>query len=975
MSRLGARLSPILIGRDDLLDLAERRLTEASAGRRQFLLLAGEAGIGKSRLMSAIETKARTAGFQTGAGYLSPQDREVPVALLLDMARSMLRTTEWADLGQRLLALADETVTDARPQRRLLVLRTVDLIVDALDEPTMLAFDDLQWADDLSLEILTELARATSDRPLLIVGTYRTDELPPGALLREWRARLLTQRAAEEARLAPLTLEQTALMTTLILDTGLPAPRDVVAAVHERTDGVPLHIEELLGAIADHERTDSRAIRDAAVPDTLEDAILQRIGRLSPEAQEVARSGAVIGRCFVPDVLAGIMDVPPDSLGAPLRELLDEHVLEPPGIRGLYDFRHQVLRDVLYRSLPDTERRRLHARAGEFGRELEGASEIHASVHFERAGMNAQAFRSALHGARIAGRLSSHREAFELYRRAVDNLPTDLPLAEQAEILAGFVVEAAAVEELAIAEWAAGQARECYAAAGDRLGAAAQWIWLTGVARRQVRPVGERLAVIHDALAEMAELPPDRRLSAIVAEMQGELAWTSLDALDFDAARTAIDDGLVAAREADDDALTLWLTSLEDLLDVMVHPSPEPLDRMAAVAHEARERGFEDCGVTAYRDASVAAARVMDYRRARDLIEEGLRYADSMEQSHCAHIMAATGALVAWADGRWDEAITQGERALADRGCTRGKVMARWPVGYTALGRGDLAEGAAQLLAAEAFAATAGVPDMLLAATWGLAELALLAGDHDDAIVRTDAALEVARLTREPGRFAPFAVTGVRARIAAGRPGDAEQWLADVSELLHEAPSCAAPALDHAAGLLALGTGSLGAARTSLELAVRGWDGRGRTWERLWARLDLAACLMRFGRSMEAMGLVAEVRQAAERLRSQPLLERAEAIEHLGRQRRVEQTAWYPLTAREYEVARLVGRGMTNREIAAELVIAPRTVSAHIEHVLAKLGAARRAEIASWVATVAPVGHATEWASSPMGSEPAIPSA
>jgi DNA-binding CsgD family transcriptional regulator len=851
----------------------------------------------------------------------------------------------------------------------------VDLIVGALDGPTMLAFDDLQWADDLSLEILTELARATSDRPLLIVAAYRTDELPPGALLREWRARLLTQRAAEEARLAPLTLEQTALMTTLILDTGLPAPRDVVAAVHERTDGVPLHIEELLGAMAEDDRTDSRAIRDAAVPDTLEDAILQRIGRLSPEAQEVARSGAVIGRCFVPDVLAGIMDVPPDSLDAPLRELLDEHVLEPPGLRGLYDFRHQVLRDVLYRSLPDPQRRRLHARAGEFGRELEGASEIHASVHFERAGMTAQAFRSALHGARMASRLSSHREAFELYRRAVDNLPDDLPPATQAEILAAFVVEAAAVEELAIAEWAAGQARERYAEAGDPLGAAAQWIWLTGVARRQLRPVGDRLAVIRAALAEVAELPASPRASGIVAELHGEQASTLLDALDFAAARVAIDRGLVAAHDADDDEVQLWLTSLEGLVQVLVDPAPEPLDRIAAVAHEARERGFEDCGVSAYRDASVAAVRMMDYRRAHDLIEEGLRYADSMEQSHCAHIMGATGALVAWGDGRWDEAVALGERALADRGCRRGEVMARWPVGYTALGRGDFAEGAAQLLAAEAFAEAAGVPDMLLAASWGLAELALLAGDHDDAISRTGRALELARRSRDAGRFAPFAVTGVRARLAAGRPGDAEQWLADASELLREAPTCSSAALDHAAGLLALGTGSLGAARASLQLAIRGWDERGRIWEGLWARMDLAACLMRFGRAVEAMGLVAEVRGVAERLRSQPLLERAEAIERLGRQRRVEQSAWYPLTAREFEVARLVGRGMTNREIAAELTVAPRTVGAHVEHVLAKLGAARRAEIASWVATVAPAGHATDWASPPMDSEPAIPSA
>jgi DNA-binding CsgD family transcriptional regulator/tetratricopeptide (TPR) repeat protein len=951
MPRLGARLSPILIGRDDLLELAERRLEEAAARRRQFVLLAGEAGIGKSRLMGAIETKARAAGFQTATGFLAPQDRHVPAAALLDMARSMTRDESWVELGRRLLELADETVRAPQPQRRMLVLRAVDLLADAIDTPTVLAFDDLQWADDLTLEIITELARATRDRPLLMVGVYRTDELAPDALLREWRARLLTQRVAEEARLSPLNREQTALMTTLILDMGLPAPRDVVAAVYERTDGVPLHIEELLGAIAEGERTDSRVIRDAAVPDTLEDAILQRIGRLSAEAQAVARSGAVIGRCFVPEVLAGIMDVPRDSLDAPLRELLDEHVLEPPGLRGLFDFRHQVLRDVLYRSLPEGQRRRLHARAGEFGKELEGASEIHASLHYERAGMTAQAFRSALQGASVAARLSSHREASDLYRRAVDNMPSDLPLAEQAEILESFAVEAAAIEDLESCEWAAREAHERYGRAGNPVAAADQLAMLAGLARRRVRPLPERFASIRSALAGIADLPPGPRLYDVRAALLVELAYASLEALDLEAARAALESGHEAAREASDQEALLWIASLGGVLDALDGSVGNGLDRIADVAREARERGFEDAGVTAYRDAAVMAARAMEYRRAGALIEEGLRYADAIEQSHCAHVMTATGAFVAWAEGRWDEAVALGEHAVADRGCDRGAVMARWPLGYTALGRGEIEPASEQLRAAETVGEESGAPDLLLAAWWGLAELALIAGDHAEAIERTDRALELARRSGERGRFAPFAVTGVRARLAARRPGDAQGWLSDVIDILGAADGQTAPTIDHASGLLALGLGSIGAARASLERAVRGWDARGRLWEALWARLDLAGCLLRFGRAVEAANLVAEVRHAALRLRSQPLIERVEELERLGRRRGTEEAAWHPLTAREYEVARLIASGLTNGEIAAELSVSPRTVGAHVEHVLAKLGAGRRTEIASWVAT------------------------
>ena len=110
------------------------------------------------------------------------------------------------------------------------------------------------------------------------------------------------------------------------------------------------------------------------MPDTIEDAVLARLRHRSPEAQQVARAGAIIGRCFVPEVLAGIMDVPPEALDAPLQELIDNYVLEPPGARGLYDFRHQLLRDAIYRSVPVGDRRRFHARAGEFGAQLEGQS-------------------------------------------------------------------------------------------------------------------------------------------------------------------------------------------------------------------------------------------------------------------------------------------------------------------------------------------------------------------------------------------------------------------------------------------------------------------------------------------------------------------------------------------------------------------------------------------------------------------------
>ena len=211
---VGTVRCPLLIGRDDLLELVDRRLDDVLAGRGQFLLVAGEAGIGKSRFLDAIDHKAAARGAVSAWGYVAPQDRDVPAASILDMARSMLRDARFADLGRDLLQLRDATFGARQVQRRGLVMDVIDRILASVSGPTLLGFDDLQWADDLSLEIIGELARQSRDLQLLVCAGYRTDEAPTGTSLRDWRSRLLTQRVAEEVRLTTLSRADTALVTT-----------------------------------------------------------------------------------------------------------------------------------------------------------------------------------------------------------------------------------------------------------------------------------------------------------------------------------------------------------------------------------------------------------------------------------------------------------------------------------------------------------------------------------------------------------------------------------------------------------------------------------------------------------------------------------------------------------------------------------------------------------------------------------------
>ncbi len=326
-----------------------------------------------------------------------------------------------------------------------------DAIVASADRPTLLAFEDLQWADEVSLEVIGELARLVRERPVLLIGSYRIDELPVDSVHREWRARLLSQRLAEEARLAPLTYEQTALVTTLILATGLPAPREVVSAVYERTDGIPLHVEELLGALGDAARADGRAIRNADVPDTIEDAILARVSRMSEDAQAVARAGAVVGRCFVPDVLAGVMDRQVGDLEAALDELVANSVLYPFQFvdQGYFDFRHQLLRDALYESVPTAELRAIPCPRGRV-RGQPRRQQRDPRVGPLRAG------RPAGGGVprRAGGRRSRERRCPAATRRssciarAAANAPDDLPPTELAELYEAYCEAAFAVDDV-----------------------------------------------------------------------------------------------------------------------------------------------------------------------------------------------------------------------------------------------------------------------------------------------------------------------------------------------------------------------------------------------------------------------------------------------------------------------------------------------------------------------------------------------
>ena len=193
-------------------------------------------------------------------------------------------------------------------------------------------------------------------------------------------------------------------------------------------------------------------------------------------------------------------------------------------------------------------------------------------------------------------------------------------------------------------------------------------------------------------------------------------------------------------------------------------------------------------------------------------------------------------------------------------------------IGLVAMGRGRPDEARRWLDESLTVGRRIGEVHLILTPLWGLAETDLQAGSADAAIVRCEEAGRLPAQAGERALFIPFVVTGPRSLIAARRPDDAERWLAQAHEFFAGWDSVAGAALSHGEGLVRLAGGSLTAAREALERGIRGWEERGRVWEALWARLDLAQCLIRMNRHADATEVLSVVRARAEAIGYPPLL-------------------------------------------------------------------------------------------------------
>jgi DNA-binding CsgD family transcriptional regulator/tetratricopeptide (TPR) repeat protein len=415
--------------------------------------------------------------------------------------------------------------------------------------------------------------------------------------------------------------------------------------------------------------------------------------------------------------------------------------------------------------------------------------------------------------------------------------------------------------------------------------------------------------------------------------------------------------GRALCARAGDEATGLDITTTLGSVLVFAGATNDGWTLLEDAVGRAMRRGDEAECARGFRMLGSSASVLVEYPRATSWLVRGIGYAERVELWNHRHYMAAHLAHVQWATGEWDAAWRTAEHALADgRGGITTRITALYVLGYIALGRGDFAAATAHLTEALDLGERMRELQRISPPLWGLAEAALLRSEYDVAIERCERGYALSADVSDAAYLFPYLLTGVRARLAIGDRAGAEEWSTRVGTALsRRSIPGTLPAIEHAHGLLRYAEGDLAAARDGLNRAGHAWRDRDRYWEAAWSTVDLARVSLAERRRAEAVRLVDEAKVTASRVGATTVCVAAERLMASGAGDR-SVPAWHPLTAREFQVARLVADGMTNPQIGASLGLSPKTVAAHIAHILTKLSASRRTEIAAWTASVAADG-------------------
>ncbi len=965
-----------LVGRDMEFGRLTRVLDQAAAEEPMVALVSGDAGMGKTRLVAELATVAAARGFMVLSGRCAELGDSVPYLPLADALHSAATATPaLADaiaarpvLG---LLLPDRGATQmaggeapGMAQQQLFGAVLGMLAELAGKTPVLLVLEDMHWADRSTRDLLTFLSRVLHRERVAVIATYRTDDLHRGHPLRAVAAELLRLPSVTAVEVGPLRDE--AMAEHLAALAQYPLEAAALEAIIRRAEGNTYYAEELLAASA----------CGSDLPAGLAELLLARLQRLSPAGQQVVNAAAVAGRRVEDDLVRQACGLEEPEYEQAVREAVANQLLVPDDEEG-YAFRHALLREAAYADLLPGERTRLHARLAELLSDEVRLSSVpgtaaelahHSLASHDIPGAFSASVRAGQEADRLAAPAEAHRhfdQALALWERVTDP-----------EKLAGMQ-----------RGWLAFESATSAAASGD--------------VHRAVQQLHRMLAYITTAEDPVLVSRANERLAYYLLEIDAHAAAVAaaraaIDALPEEPPRWERARALATYAQtlltADDlSPAQTWALAARDAARAAGAQSPEA-DALVTLGQLEERSGRISESIElftqAYRQAQEAGVLGVHLRAAFQLARINLERGDLAQASATAHegLMSAeeAGLLLApygldlqylhylahFNDGDWDHAQQVADGFPVRVTTEREAVLSAMAL-FIDVARGSDATVADRRTWLEPF-----WPVETFSAFIGrglLAEHALWHGDTATALAEVAACIK-SELDYLGGYGPPLIrVAAVGLAAQADRAAQARAVGDEAAE---------ARAIE-AAGVL-IDTARQGAAHPRRPKSVLGVDGRAwlaraeaellraqgdhdpAAWaavvttfgpafayETARSRWRLAEALLETGRRDEAQHEWRLAIETAERLGALPLLA---ALTALGRRGRLSRDQERPgsqvnvlrgLTAREHEVLLLLAAGRTNREIATELFIAPKTASVHVSNILAKLGAASRTEAAA----------------------------
>ena len=969
--------SGALVGRERELTTLREALRASEVDGRA-IVIGGDAGSGKSALLDEFRADVRSEGIPLVEGACVEIESRRPFGAFADLLASCEKAfgservqRALKERGVKLREMTSPGATDAggRGGDRYQVHGAIlGLFSELTSEGALAVFiEDLHWADEASLELFGYLARRLRGRPVLLVGTYRTDELDRRHPLRPALADLRRARLIEELPLPALDIGETGRLIHARLGLREPAPlelREFRDMVHARCEGNPLHTEETLDTLrqsghlryADNAWTcDVRVMRDA-LPASVADSVVARWAALSHPTQQVLLVASVAGHRFDLELLAAVSDMSTEALAPLIHEAIDARlVLEETKDQPL-TFRHALTREALQQQLLQSERVALHAKIAAFLQRRRATTPVPAAelaYHLEESGDRAAASRYHEATAGEAAAMTDYRSAARSMERAIATAATDDPSQARRQLdLVGYLrssgddprASRAAIAALEIAE-----------KSGDpRLQAQALLdLYAVGYVNSDEIPGRQPL---DRALALLEPLGPTAELARTLSAIAGASARLG----DANAA-------VASAERARRIATELRLTAELAFATLQVAISRYSEGRLAEAVATTRE-AIEIAKGAGLLDELYAALVTLRTH----LLASG---ASSQEQRDVVLQMRAVAKAHGLGDQRWivreltflhGEADWDGFLELLPHAPEPDRSdfdVPRLMGMFTAIARGGPGE-AGELDADQMHIAYG---NSTPPAAWA-AQVLLLSG-LPAAVVKLAASVRDEDVSARFWGLMPASIVHAIGLFAARDCDDVTARERFIESLLRDRPLPVAPTFNRRFSALA-----------DADIAERA----GRIDDALAAyAVALAECERAQDNSAMYSTTLIRQRRAELYLRATPpnvteaqaeldaLLpywQKAKATWYLGQLRTwaerhglafpktdVGTSTAAPatskqLTRRELEIARLVAQGLTNREIGAQLGLSVRTAEGHVEQIRAKLGFRTRSQIAAWVA-------------------------